>query len=124
MPPGPIRDGSVTPAGRATQEMTTLLTRRGMAPLRQPITHHQAIFERLGAESGPMFDAAYAAAQVGAHVEAVAVFTAYSQTGQDAEMRALAARLLPTLQHHKHMAVQLLRSLPIPGGQDRPPPQP
>jgi putative membrane protein len=61
---------------------------------------HQAIFDDLAAKKGADFDKLYVDAQHKAHVEAVALFESYSATGEDAQLKALAGQLLPTLKGH------------------------
>ncbi|MBZ9936942.1 DUF4142 domain-containing protein [Mesorhizobium sp. BR1-1-16] len=64
---------------------------------------HQALIDALGA-AGPNFDALYVEQQIAAHKDAVALFTRYSETGPNGALRGLAAKMLPTLQHHQEMA--------------------
>jgi predicted outer membrane protein len=56
---------------------------------------------------GPRFDAAYAAMQIQAHQEAVALFASYAQGGSNPAMRDFAQQALPSLQHHLAMAQRL-----------------
>jgi len=100
---------------KANQEMAALLGRKGMGVPRQLTTCHAAILQCLSEATGPKFDAEYVTGQVGAHVEAVALFEAYSKSGQDQELKAWATKTLPTLKHHKEMACKLLKSLPVTG---------
>jgi putative membrane protein len=51
-----------------------------------------------------IFDRAYINAMVKDHIEDVAEFRKESQTGQDVDIKAFAAKTLPTLQHHLEMA--------------------
>ncbi|HWJ73243.1 MAG TPA: DUF4142 domain-containing protein [Kaistia sp.] len=64
---------------------------------------HQALIDALKA-AGPNFDTLYVEQQIAAHKEAVALFTRFSETGPNGALRGLAAKLLPTLQHHQEMA--------------------
>ncbi|WP_435017342.1 DUF4142 domain-containing protein [Tundrisphaera sp. TA3] len=50
--------------------------------------------------SGEDFDACYAKAQLVVHMDSVATFTAEAERGQDAEMKALAAKSLPHIKEH------------------------
>jgi putative membrane protein len=54
------------------------------------------------------FDAAYIQAQVAAHEEAVALFTACTQSCNDGQVKSLAVELLPKLQEHLKMAQGLV----------------
>ncbi|MGO4685567.1 DUF4142 domain-containing protein [Hyphomicrobium sp. 2TAF46] len=53
------------------------------------------------------FDSAYADEQLKAHEDAVAKFQDFASTGPTPEVKAFAAKLLPTLQHHLAMAKDL-----------------
>ena len=57
--------------------------------------------------SGKRLDAAYDQMQVRAHKEAVDLFTKYSQTGDNSELKQWAAKTLPTLKEHLSMAEKL-----------------
>jgi len=57
--------------------------------------------------SGPKFEQAYLAAQVKAHEETVAMLKSEIANGQDAETRALARELLPTVEAHLREAYRL-----------------
>jgi putative membrane protein len=61
---------------------------------------HQALLEQLSQAEGERFDAEYIRMQVQAHQEAVALFTAYADGGDDAKLRAFATETLPVLRHH------------------------
>jgi putative membrane protein len=60
----------------------------------------QKVYDSLKAMNGAAFDKAYIEAQYTAHVEAVNLFTAYAQNGDNPHLKALAAQLLPTLKSH------------------------
>ncbi|MGF6817654.1 putative outer membrane protein [Paraburkholderia atlantica] len=61
---------------------------------------------------GNEFDAAYVE-QVGveAHQRAVDLFQQQSESGTDAQLKAAAAKALPTIKHHLEMAQQLAGKL-------------
>jgi anaerobic selenocysteine-containing dehydrogenase len=54
-------------------------------------------------ESGGV-DRAYMAGQLADHEQAVSLFTAEAKEGQDAELKAFAAKTLPALQGHLQLA--------------------
>ena len=60
----------------------------------------QQALDSLRATNGAAFDKAYVEAQYKAHTEAVALFTAYAQNGDNPALKALAGELLPTLKSH------------------------
>lgn len=58
------------------------------------------------------FDAAYANNQVGAHEEAVKLFTDAANNSSDTEIKAFAQKTLPVLQQHLEMAQELVKAHP------------
>ena len=68
---------------------------------------HAAVLDRLSILSGEEFDATYARAQVDAHIEAVDQFGAYSQNGDNANLRKFAQGMLPKLQAHLEHAKRI-----------------
>lgn len=68
---------------------------------------HQKMLDQLRGESGTQFDKDYDQMQKQGHQEAVSLFQAYSQNGDNAALKKWAARTLPTLQHHLSMADKL-----------------
>lgn len=72
---------------------------------------HQQIIENLGKVSGAEFDRLYIEAQINAHREAVDLFRAYSQTGDDSDLKSFASQTLPALERHlKQIQAITLRS--------------
>jgi putative membrane protein len=61
----------------------------------------------LKAKMGKDFDRAFDQMQVQAHEEAVALFEEYSKAGDNAELKAWAAKTLPHLKEHLEMAKKL-----------------
>ena len=72
---------------------------------------HQQMIQRLQGLRGAEFDRMYIQQQVQAHQKAVDLFTAYSQNGDQAELKQWAARTLPALQQHLQRAQQLQRTV-------------
>src|SRR4051812_5940550 len=68
---------------------------------------HQKKLDELKAKAGKDFDRAYDQMQVQAHEEAVALFEAYANGGDNAELKAWAAKTLPHLKEHLAMAKKL-----------------
>lgn len=62
---------------------------------------HQAMLDKLNGAKGEAFDQAYVQAQRDAHDEAVSLFEAYSQNGDNAPLKAFATETLPTLKMHQ-----------------------
>lgn len=67
------------------------------------------MLNQLASTSGTRFDRLYGRMQVAAHQEAVAMYSAYAQTGTDPSLRNFAAQVLPTLEMHLAMARRLPR---------------
>jgi putative membrane protein len=76
---------------------------RDMAP-------YQEVAAQLSALRGAAFDRAFVQRMVKDHEEAVAHFAAEAQQGHNAELKAYAAKLLPSLQEHLQLARDLAAS--------------
>ena len=70
-------------------------------------SEHQNMLNELDAKSGKDFDQTYDQIQVKAHREAVALFEAFSKSGEDSELKKWAATTLPHLKEHLSMAEKL-----------------
>ena len=68
---------------------------------------HQKKLDQLQKLSGDQFSQTYASMQVQAHEEAVKLFEAYSNGGDNAELKAWAAKTLPALKEHLQHAKAL-----------------
>jgi putative membrane protein len=62
------------------------------------------MYERLARLSGAEFDREFIRNQAKMHDEAVALFEREAGGGKDADLKAFAARTLPTLREHRRMA--------------------
>jgi predicted outer membrane protein len=62
------------------------------------------MYERLARLSGSEFDREFMRHQVKMHDEAVSLFDRQVGGGKDADLKAFAARTLPTLREHQQMA--------------------
>ena len=65
---------------------------------------HQEKLDKLKKLQGAEFVKEYKSMQVSAHKDAVSLFERYGQGGDSAPLKAWAAKTLPALQHHLHMA--------------------
>lgn len=61
---------------------------------------HAQVIEKLEGMDGADFDRAYIQAQRDAHREAISLHTTYAKSGGNAELTALAEKMLPTLKKH------------------------
>ncbi len=68
---------------------------------------HQSRLDSLKKLSGKELDTAYDNMQVQAHQEAVDLFTKYSQSGDNPDLKQWATKILPDLKEHLRMAQQL-----------------
>ena len=68
---------------------------------------HQAILDKLNADSAVNFDADYIKAQKDAHVETIALLQKYSSKGDDAGLKAFAIKTLPVVKGHAQHVKEL-----------------
>ncbi|HEX8168626.1 MAG TPA: DUF4142 domain-containing protein [Beijerinckiaceae bacterium] len=105
-PVGAAVGAGVGAAAGATADVTGTVR---YAPNAMIDARHADMLNELASASGRQFDRLYGRMQVAAHQEAVALFSAYAQTGTDPNLRAFAQSALPALQHHLMMARRLPR---------------
>jgi putative membrane protein len=97
----------VTDHGAANQELLQLAQRKSVTLPQEMDAAHRAAMDRLATLSGAAFDQAYMSEMMRDHQQAVALFSRQAQQGQDPEVRAWAAKTLPTLQEHQRMAYDI-----------------
>lgn len=68
---------------------------------------HQSKIDKLKGLTGASFAKEYDDMQIAAHKDAVSLFERYSKSGDNAELKAFAAKTLPHLQMHLKMAEDL-----------------
>jgi putative membrane protein len=68
---------------------------------------HQQKLAKLEKANGNDFNIIYASLQIQAHEEAVKLFEAYSNSGDDAQLKAWAGKTLPALKEHLEHAKKL-----------------
>lgn len=93
---------------KANQELRTLALARNLPATIAIDPKHQVMADKLEPLRGIAFDREYMAGQVADHEEAVTLFTTAAKESQDAEVKAWAAKTLPTLQEHLQMARALV----------------
>lgn len=76
-----------------------------------PSKMHQAKHDKLAKLSGAAFDKAYVAAMVEDHQKDVKEFSREASTGSDAEIKAFAAKTLPTLKEHLQHVQELAKTV-------------
>jgi putative membrane protein len=89
---------------KATTELKALAGRKGMQLPNDMNSEQKSEMEKLAKLSGAEFDKEYMAAMVKDHQDDVKAFETQSKDGNDADVKAFAAKTLPTLQDHLQMA--------------------
>jgi putative membrane protein len=92
---------------RANSELMQLTSARGVNVPASLDAKHQSEMTKMSQLSGAAFDRAYAKEMVKDHQKDVSLFQKQSTRGADADLKAFAARTLPTLQEHLRMAREL-----------------
>jgi len=93
---------------QANQELMQLAMQKGVELPTEMSSQNKALTDRLSGLSGTSFDKAYKQAMIESHNQAIALFQAQSQQGQDPELKGWATKLLPNLQAHLQMVNQML----------------
>jgi putative membrane protein len=93
---------------RANQELMQLAMQKKVELPTEMSTQNTALIDRLSGLSGRSFDTAYKQAMIDSHNQAIALFKAQSQQGQDPQLKAWATQKLPKLQAHLEMVNQML----------------
>jgi putative membrane protein len=89
---------------KANDELKSLATSKNIPLPTDTDAEHKMLMDKLGKVSGADFDRAYMDAMVKDHDHAVAKFRAFSERGDDPELKKWAEKTLPTLQAHERMA--------------------
>ena len=101
----------VTDHGKANDELKGLAQNKGMTLPTDMDAKHKALRDRLMKMSGEAFDHAYIAAMVNGHRQAVTAFRTEARAGKDADIKAWAAKTLPTIEDHLKVAQSLNRAV-------------
>jgi putative membrane protein len=89
---------------KANDELKTLAQSKSITLPTEIGPEEKALHDRLSKLSGPAFDQAYMKAMVSDHVKDVNEFKMEAKSGKDPEVKAFAAKTLPTLEEHLKMA--------------------
>ena len=89
---------------KANDELKSWASQKSVTLPTELDAKHKAEHARLDKLSGEAFDRAYMAAMVTDHNQDVAAFQRESKMAKDADLKAWAAKTLPTLQEHQKMA--------------------
>jgi putative membrane protein len=101
----------VTDHTKANQELMSLASSKGAQPPAALDRSHRKDAEKMGKKSGADFDRDYMASQVTDHRKAVSDFKKAADSAKDPELKAWAAKTLPTLEEHHKTAQTLHDSL-------------
>jgi putative membrane protein len=93
---------------RANQELMQLAMQKKVELPTEMSTQNTTLIDRLSGLSGSSFDTAYKQAMIDSHNQAIALFQAQSQQGQDPQLKAWATQKLPNLQAHLEMVNEML----------------
>ncbi len=88
---------------KANDELKALAAKKGVKLPAGPLDEAKTTLDKLMAVSGKEFDRLYLEEMNAAHEKAIALFDAQAKSGQDAAVRAFAARTLPKLREHAEM---------------------
>ena len=97
----------------ANEELKTLAASKGITLPSGPDAATQAKKVELEALSGGSFDKPYVSNQIKAHKDTVSLLQKEISSGQDAEAKAFAQKVLPTVQAHLKAVEKIADSLAI-----------
>jgi putative membrane protein len=89
---------------KANDELKQFASTKGITLPTSLDAKHQATYDRLSKLNGAEFDKAYMKDMVADHREDVSEFRKESNSGSDPELKAWAAKTLPTLEEHLKLA--------------------
>ena len=90
--------------GKANDELKKLAENKHITLPTAPDAKHKATMDRLSKLSGEAFDRAYMQEMVKDHRKDVSEFRTESKSGKDPDVKAWAAKTLPTLEEHLKLA--------------------
>jgi putative membrane protein len=94
--------------GSALKELQTLAQSKGMSLPDGPDVKHKTVATALRVLSGDTFDRQYISrAGVNDHQDTLKLLQKIQKEGRDPDVKALASKMIPTVQHHLEMAQQM-----------------
>jgi len=96
---------------KANEELKQIAGAKGVALPTALDAKHQKAMEKMQQLSGASFDRAYLAEMQKDHDADIALFQKQSRSGKDADVKAFAAKTLPTLRDHKKMLQETMTSM-------------
>ena len=85
---------------KANEELKALAAKKGVKLPAEPDSSHKSMIDEMKGKSGANFDDDYVEAMVDDHEEDVAAFEKQAQNSADPDVKAFAAKTLPTLKKH------------------------
>jgi putative membrane protein len=104
---------------QAMNEMKPLVQQAGETPPTELDQRRKGMIDNLTAASGAEFDKTYITQQIAAHQEAITLHEGYSNNGDNAALKAHAAKVLPKIRAHLERAQQIQQTMGE-GGQAAP----
>ena len=95
----------------AEAELQTIATSKNLTLPTTMDSKHQSAVDKLGARSATDFDREYMKTMVNDHEKMVGILQKEANSGTDTELKAFAAKTLPTVQSHLEMARSISSSL-------------
>jgi putative membrane protein len=93
----------------ANEKLQKIAAARGKQVSRDPAEERKTELDQLRNATGQQFDREYVRTQVVAHRNSVELFEKQAKEGEDPELKAFAAEVLPTIKHHLEMMKELER---------------
>jgi putative membrane protein len=103
----------VTDHTKANQELMALAQGKDISISTKMDEQHQETAEMLSKMQGSQFDREFVRHMVKDHEKAVQLFATAAQESQDGDIKAFAAKTLPTLEEHLQLARQLAQQLKV-----------
>jgi putative membrane protein len=89
--------------GKANDELKSIASSKGIMIPDKLDAKHQAVIDKMSKMSGAEFDKGYVTGMVKGHKETDALFTKEAKSGQDADIKAFAAKTDETVKMHLSM---------------------
>jgi len=96
---------------KAGNELKAMAERKRL-PVPSALTEkQQKAYDKLAQKKGTDFDKAYSHCMVKDHKKAICKFKKEAKKGDDSELKTWADKIVPTLEHHKHMSEQTCKDV-------------
>ena len=92
---------------KANDELKSIASSKNITLPTAPVAKDQAMIDKMSALSGAAFDKAFVSGMSMDHKKDIAAFTKESTSGQDSDIKAFAAKQLPTLKEHAKMIMEI-----------------